>query len=396
MVDDADFIESLKRHYLEHHHAMLKARQARTSEKLTFPGRKIFSGYSSEEVDWIRAYQNVDRLPTLYVAYMRQMGNSPIYIGHEAFQSYSMKIGKLKFIYNRIQEKLLYRKGENYRVSIPVNAFIFATKDWFWFFRCDGNDDPPVYFYDGYFFNDPIGDFSYRVADHLSEWLMQQALNPMPFVEEAKAQKQILHLAPEEAMPIPTEKRRHKRFKIKSIEIDTSQVPPVDDQFAEKLVSHYSEFRLTQPRVMQMDFIGLSEQEIQQVAEAQGVTHLPLVFREFLRVMGKQMGGMFIGADVGLRLLLKLKSALIAEMQSEREFHVIPTLPENAIVFLVYQGVEFFWFEALPDVDDPPVMLYIQQESEFLKVADRLSEWLWTQASDPLAIVESSPNEDPF
>ncbi len=119
---------------------------------------------------------------------------------------------------------------------------------------------------------------------------------------------------------------------------------------------------------------------------------LPLVFRQFLQVMGRGDGNIFVGCDRGIKFLLSAKAGLQEILKiSSRDFET-PELPPDAVVFLALQGVEFFFFEATPGLDDPPVWLYMEGEAVFYQVSPTLSAWLWEQAFDPTGVVKPIGN----
>jgi hypothetical protein len=305
-----------------------------------------------------------------------------------------MKLRNIKNERQNFEAWLMWNKKYIQNIIIPYDMYICATGgSVFWYFRCGNtDDDPPIYFYDpkNIILYEYSNMYSFKVSDRLSDWLMYQLLDPISFVREAAAKQHILLLEPEERMPIPTTKFSNKRVRLKSIVVDVSQVPMLDSDFGDKLLVHYRQLQQTLTFFTPGEFVGLGLQEIKQIANAQGVSmkKLPLAFREYLRVMGASDGNIFRGADRGLQALLTLKTGLREMMQPSAEIYATPKLPKDAVVFLVYQGVQFFWFEAQADNDDPPVMVYVEGETEFLQVAERLSVWLWTQAEDPLAILE--------
>src|SRR5262249_7602915 len=140
-------------------------------------------------------------------------------------------------------------------------------------------------------------------------------------------------------------------------------------KFGDKLKSHYihhiqqakssketSFFTLWVQSAYHGIFEGLSGAEIEKLRLAQSVDKLPSIYLEFLQVMGRKSGGIFAGCSVSFDELLSLK----AELQMIQKYHDVeqPPLPANSFVFLAIQGVDYFFFEATQNQDDPAVYYY--------------------------------------
>jgi hypothetical protein len=136
-------------------------------------------------------------------------------------------------------------------------------------------------------------------------------------------------------------------------------------------------------------FEGMASQEIEQLKLAQEVKTLPRIYVEFLEIMGHKAGGIFVGCSISFEELLILKKALLNMMKENRHSGMtIPTLPDEAFVFLGIQGVDFFFFEANNNDNDPPVFYYMDGAKKYHEVASSLSSWFWKHAFDPTKITQ--------
>jgi hypothetical protein len=107
-------------------------------------------------------------------------------------------------------------------------------------------------------------------------------------------------------------------------------------------------------------FVGYSEEEVAG-AEGQLGVRFPVVFRAYLREMGRSPGDLFRGSDLadiaGFDRLRDAALALMAETDPGL------TLPPDAVVFLFHQGYAFLYLRAAGGFDSP-VWQYAETESE--------------------------------
>jgi hypothetical protein len=130
----------------------------------------------------------------------------------------------------------------------------------------------------------------------------------------------------------------------------------------------------------------LGVREIEQLKVVQTVETLPKIYLEFLQTMGRKSGGIFMGCSTSFEELLNLKKILY--MMQDQHKGPKPKMPANMFVFLGIQDVDFFFFEATPDQDDPPVFYYMDGMDEYHQIAPSLSSWLWEQAFNPTEKVQ--------
>jgi hypothetical protein len=109
----------------------------------------------------------------------------------------------------------------------------------------------------------------------------------------------------------------------------------------------------------QTDFTGHPEAEVAQAERRLGVA-FPLVFRTYLKRMGRGHGDLFCGSDVaGLGGLERFRGHAQALMQ---ESQVAEPLRPDAVVFLFHQGYAFTYFLAGGGFDSP-VWGYVEGEA---------------------------------
>ena len=125
--------------------------------------------------------------------------------------------------------------------------------------------------------------------------------------------------------------------------------------------------------------IGCTEAEIRQI-EHQYAVQLPEMYRQFLLQMGKAAGSFLKGSDLFFPEVLGLRKqaeAILAD--SDTPF----TLTKEDFVFLVHQGYEFLFFPTGAS-GDPPVWLYLEDETGPEKLFDHFSVWLLASVSDEI------------
>lgn len=114
----------------------------RTIKNLNCLNRK-YDGCSVEEIEAIKAGQNVTELPTLYNEFLETIGKGAqgLYVGTNIY--YDDNLYKLKDFAN----ELLQESESNF--ELPENAFVFAMHQGYQFlyFLCEETDDPTVFYY---------------------------------------------------------------------------------------------------------------------------------------------------------------------------------------------------------------------------------------------------------
>jgi hypothetical protein len=126
-------------------------------------------------------------------------------------------------------------------------------------------------------------------------------------------------------------------------------------------------------------FVGLSEAEIENLKVAQGVHFLPKIYLDYLRLMGKDNGGVLF-RDGGVVNKTSAKDSLSRNISSNN-YKIV--LPANAFVFYNYIGENFLFF-LCSENDDPAVFLFYEGFDQFFKMSASLSHWFFEQSLNPL------------
>jgi hypothetical protein len=125
------------------------------------------------------------------------------------------------------------------------------------------------------------------------------------------------------------------------------------------------------------DLCGCSLSELEAVEEKLGKP-IPLAYRNFLKIMGRGAGRLFLGTNAFFPGILEL-TEIAAEIVSEDPSHI--KLPEDALVLTMHQGYEFM-FMRKSEGDDPPVYHYLEGRGGFDKRQERFTEYLSDAALD--------------
>jgi len=117
--------------------------------------------------------------------------------------------------------------------------------------------------------------------------------------------------------------------------------------------------------------IGCDEIDISSIMKAQDVYYLPPPYREFLLKMGNGTGWvLFRGGDYKCEALKKLKKQFRGTFASTQQF------PEDAFVFLGYQGTVFYYFLTSDQSPDPSVYQYQEGNEQSTKQSEHFSQWI--------------------
>lgn len=116
--------------------------------------------------------------------------------------------------------------------------------------------------------------------------------------------------------------------------------------------------------------LGLNE--IADLEQSLGVT-LPLAYRAFLSIAGELPPPALIGSDCHSDNLPKLRKWAISLLsESGCSFE----LPADAVVFLMHQGYQFFYFRTFDRTNDPAVFHYFENWPSPVQRYGRFSEWV--------------------
>lgn len=126
--------------------------------------------------------------------------------------------------------------------------------------------------------------------------------------------------------------------------------------------------------------IGVSSDEIKNLETSLGLT-LPIIYKDFLRILGKKAGSLCTDVSFFFHEVATLKEEL-QEMIDEEELEF--TIPELAVVFSGYQGFQYHYF--LSDGNENPEIYRIMDDgSPPKKVSNSFTEYL-------MSIIEAAPS----
>ena len=128
----------------------------------------------------------------------------------------------------------------------------------------------------------------------------------------------------------------------------------------------------------EVNISGASDQEIEELLSVWQVRALPRAYVDFLKLMGRGAGSLLKGTDAFLPRIKQMPS-FVAEFRSENdEFW---RLPQESIVFAMHQGYQVYYLEA-SSVDDPPVALYVEGDSEPIRRWESFTSFLRHQLTE--------------
>lgn len=123
--------------------------------------------------------------------------------------------------------------------------------------------------------------------------------------------------------------------------------------------------------------VGFTDDEIQQVKDAQSIKILPKLFKTYLKHMGHNgFNRIWVGSDFNFQSMLFDKDLLVGNIDffnSSKDETV--KLPENIFVFISHQGHSFYFFVSETKDSNPPIYSYSEGAHKIIKVADNLSSF---------------------
>ena len=119
---------------------------------------------------------------------------------------------------------------------------------------------------------------------------------------------------------------------------------------------------------------------------------LPAVYRDFLKSMGHSAGRLFRGSDYAISQPHRLRLRDAAEEVLKRSGAEY-VLPNDAFVFLMHHGYQFFFFHLTRD-DDPEIYRFADDDILPRKVARSFSDFLRNLIEDHERIVERRQDAD--
>jgi hypothetical protein len=130
---------------------------------------------------------------------------------------------------------------------------------------------------------------------------------------------------------------------------------------------------------------GCSKSEIQNLEKFFGQP-FPVIYKEFLGLIGKEAGNFLSGTDISYKYLKSLQKEA-KELLEENRLDV--GCLTNAFVFAMHQGYEILFFY-VTDGDDPPVYQYVEGNDRAIKAWDSFSDYLKNMANQYIIYYKNS------
>ena len=116
----------------------------------------------------------------------------------------------------------------------------------------------------------------------------------------------------------------------------------------------------------------MDDDEVKRLQQHLGLP-LPAAYRAYLAIAGSMPPPCLIGSDCHGTFLYKLRDGAIDLL---REMDSPLSLPDDALVFFMHQGYQFFFICTADGIDDPEVFYYFEGRTSFEMSDDRFSDWV--------------------
>ena len=108
--------------------------------------------------------------------------------------------------------------------------------------------------------------------------------------------------------------------------------------------------------------VGCTNAEIEGLEKQLGF-ELPTAYKEYLKFMGKDYQGVFVGSDWFIKHVVS-NTEWVPELLKENEIKF--ELPQNYLAFFCHQGYLTAWFELPKLAENPPVWFFTESEEDKL------------------------------
>ena len=132
------------------------------------------------------------------------------------------------------------------------------------------------------------------------------------------------------------------------------------------------------------EVVGASEEDIAELKAMWGVSQLPSEYRAFLSLMGVRAGRLLRGTDIFFPRVLRLRE-FVDEFVAENQWRP----PARQLVIGMHQGYQLYYLDGT-EVDDPPVVLIMEDEPEPIMTWVSFTDFLWNQFNEGFSI-DSTP-----
>jgi hypothetical protein len=124
---------------------------------------------------------------------------------------------------------------------------------------------------------------------------------------------------------------------------------------------------------------GCQESEIDDLEKHFGF-ELPLAYKEYLRFMGRDYTGIFVGSEFFVSDAID-NTNYLPELLAENKVDF--ALPQNYLVFFSHQGWIAAWFELPKKDENPPVWYFAESyEKEPPKITGTFTEFIFNPMKD--------------
>ncbi len=100
---------------------------------------------------------------------------------------------------------------------------------------------------------------------------------------------------------------------------------------------------------------------------------IPGAYRAYLGIAGTSPPLELVGSDCHGQYLFEMRQGAIELLQEMGDPF---TLPDDAIVFLMHQGYQFFYFHADGTNEDPPVYYCFEDRNTVERPYEHFSDWV--------------------
>lgn len=141
------------------------------------------------------------------------------------------------------------------------------------------------------------------------------------------------------------------------------------------------------------DFVGCSENKIQDIIKAQNVTFFPKIYHELLLRMGQKGFEKIMDCDCLCKHLYKMKQYT----KENYPDHPLAQIPDDAFVFADDVGGAFLYFQTSQELEDPPVTVFNDYKWGEIKRIESFSEFLrivLSQIEDQVIAERKRYNDD--
>lgn len=122
-------------------------------------------------------------------------------------------------------------------------------------------------------------------------------------------------------------------------------------------------------QLVSVDHAGITESELDQILNDQGIVAVPKAYEGFLRVAGRNCGALWKGSDAFFPALIGVREDSVTLLE---ECGIDLRFGADDVVIGMHQGYEFLYLHG--GQDDPPVLRFTEGTSGPVEMSERFSE----------------------